>query len=237
MIGKRPVATHKMRPRRIVIVRDHSLDSWDVIKTKFEIYKDIRKSRSFKISKRNNIGLDTLPKEVLMNILFPFFNIKCLYELSRVNTKWEEIAKNYMRDFNKIVEMTVNNENRTLFRFATRDAQKLEKLKLKWTTGQESCSDVLVDVLEQSNNLKEFSIITNGPQSRISNKVLDAISAIEQRLRRLSVKLHLNGKLRCITRKDFTNRENLIKVKHNNSISSKRMSRYYLCKGTPSTPI
>ena len=151
LIKMRSTELKALKARRIVIVRDHSLDSWDIIRTKSEIYKVIRQSRSIK---RKNVGLDTLPKEVLMNILFPFFDMKSLYDISKVNTKWERIAKNYIRDFNRIVQMTVNNDNRNVFKFTTRNAQKLEKLSLKWATGQESCSDILVDVLEQSNNLK-----------------------------------------------------------------------------------
>ena len=107
-----------MKARRILIVRDHSLDSWDIIRTKSEIYKVIRESRTIK---KKNVGLDALPKEVLMNILFPFFDMKSLYDISKVNTKWERIVLNYIRDFNKVVQMTVNNDNRNVFKFTTRE--------------------------------------------------------------------------------------------------------------------
>ena len=63
-------------------------------------------------------SLDTLPEEVLFNILFPFCDIRSLYSLSKVNSKWESVVKTYMQDFNKTVKMAVKNDCRTLIKFA-----------------------------------------------------------------------------------------------------------------------
>ena len=161
-------------------------------------------------------SLDCIPTEILMTIVFPFCDIRSLYNLSKVNSKWKLIVKNYMRDFNKIVKMTVTNDCETLFKFVTSKAVKLEKLRLKWRTSHESCSDVLVEAIEDNTNLKEIVIQTSSPQSRLSNNVLDAISSIEHRLSHVSVRLYINGNIRNVTRKDLTELEYFNKVKYFN---------------------
>ena len=121
-------------------------------------------------------SLDCIPTEIMLTIVFPFCDTRSLYNLSKVNSKWKLIVKNYMRDFNKIVKMTVTNDCEALFKFVTTKAAKLEKLKLKWKTSHESCSDVLVGAIEDNTNLKEIVIQTSSPQSRLPNNGVDAIS-------------------------------------------------------------
>ena len=161
-------------------------------------------------------SLDYIPTEIMLTIVFPFCDTRSLYNLSKVNSKWKLIVKNYMGDFNKIVKMTVTNDCEALFKFVTTKAAKLEKLKLKWRTSPESCSDVLVGAIEDNTNLKEIVIQTSSPQSRLSNNVLDAISSIEHRLSHVSVRLYINGNIRNVTRKDLTELEYFNKVKYFN---------------------
>ena len=133
-------------------------------------------------------SLETLPQEVLMTILFPFCDIRSLYSLSKVNSKWESVVKTYMQDFNKIVKMAVKNDCRALLKFAILETEKLERLNLIWRTHYIACSNDLAQTILQNDNLTVIILHVNNSQSRITNNVLDAIASIEHKLSHVGIK-------------------------------------------------
>ena len=57
-------------------------------------------------------SFDNVPQEVLMKILFPFCDLRSLKELSKVNPEWNLAVRRFMKEFNKVVLLTVDSNSR-----------------------------------------------------------------------------------------------------------------------------
>ena len=81
-----------------------------------------------------------------MNFLLPFLDGNSLNQLCLVNSEWCETVRDFIRDFNKVIRMTVNHMD-NVFHFMTREAFKLVKLELVWNTDSMKDNRLLNDVL------------------------------------------------------------------------------------------
>ena len=70
-------------------------------------------------------SFDNVPQEVLMKILFPFCDLRSLKELSKVNPEWNLAVRRFMKEFNKVVLLTVDSNNRDLLHFAAQQTTAL----------------------------------------------------------------------------------------------------------------
>ena len=81
-----------------------------------------------------------------MNFLLPFLDGNSLNNLCLVNSEWCETVRDFIRDFNKVIRMTVNNRD-NIFHFMTKEATKLVKLELVWNTASRTDNRLLDDLL------------------------------------------------------------------------------------------
>ena len=84
-----------------------------------------------------------------MNFLLPFLEGNSLNNLCLVNSEWCETVRDFIRDFNKVIRMTVNPRD-NIFHFLTMEATKLEKLELVWNTGGRKDNRLLNDVIDDN---------------------------------------------------------------------------------------
>ena len=91
-----------------------------------------------------------------MKILFPFCDLRSLKELSKVNPEWNLAVRRFMKDFNKVVILTVDSHSRDLLHFVAQQTTKLVKLKVIWNTDLKSDKNALVRIVQSNNALKEI---------------------------------------------------------------------------------
>ena len=84
-----------------------------------------------------------------MNFLLPFLDGTSLNQLCLVNSEWCETVRDFIRDFNKVIRMTVNHRD-NIFHFMTLEATKLVKLELVWNTDSRKDNRLLDDVLSDN---------------------------------------------------------------------------------------
>ena len=84
-----------------------------------------------------------------MNFLLPFLDGNSLNQLCLVNSEWCETVRDFIRDFNKVIRMTVNHRD-NIFHFLTKEATKLVKLELVWNTDNRKDNRHLDDVLSDN---------------------------------------------------------------------------------------
>ena len=84
-----------------------------------------------------------------MNFLLPFLDGNSLNQLCLVNSEWCETVRDFIRDFNKVIRMTVNHRD-NIFHFLTQEATKLVKLELVWNTDRRKDNRLLIDVLSDN---------------------------------------------------------------------------------------
>jgi len=90
-------------------------------------------------------SLDHLPQELVMTVLFPFFDMSSLHNLSLSNKTWNQTVAFFLKDFNKTLHLV--NPSHYLLHFAASQAAKLVKLELNWNTGEKSDNDLLNNIL------------------------------------------------------------------------------------------
>ena len=66
-----------------------------------------------------------------MNFLLPFLDGTSLNQLCLVNSEWCETVRDFIRDFNKVIRMTVNHRD-NIFHFITREATKVKLIFRKY---------------------------------------------------------------------------------------------------------
>ena len=103
-------------------------------------------------------SFDNVPQEVLMKILFPFCDLRSLKELSKVNPEWNLAVRRFMKEFNKVVILTVNSHSRDLLHFVAQQTTKLVKLNVTWNTDLKSDKNALVRIVQSNNALREILI-------------------------------------------------------------------------------
>lgn len=81
-----------------------------------------------------------------MDFLLPFLDGNSLSQLCLVNSEWCEVVRDFIRDFNKVIRMTVNHRD-NIFHFLTQEATKLVKLELVWNTASRTDNRLLDDLL------------------------------------------------------------------------------------------
>ena len=84
-----------------------------------------------------------------MNFLLPFLDGNSLNHLCLVNSQWCETVRDFIRDFNKVIRMTVNHSD-NIFHFLTMEATKLVKLELVWNTARRKDNRLLDDLLSSN---------------------------------------------------------------------------------------
>ena len=84
-----------------------------------------------------------------MNFLLPFLDGNSLNQLCLVNSEWCETVRDFIRVFNKVIRMTVNNRD-NIFHFMTKEATKLVKLELVWNTDNRKDNRHLDEVLSDN---------------------------------------------------------------------------------------
>ena len=132
-----------------------------------------------------DVGLDSLPQELIMTVLLPFCDNSSLRNLSKVNKKWRNIVTNFIKDFKKVVQVDVGS-NRKLLKFILQDTTKLVKLELTWSLGSNlSDNQLLNTTLLMNQNLEEL-VITTADEGWISNEVVETIALKLPRLRSVS---------------------------------------------------
>ena len=94
-------------------------------------------------------GLDKIPRELVMTSFLPFLDGVSLNQLSLVNRRWCNTVRDFLREFNKVVQLSVSHMD-NIFYFLTKEANKLVKLELVWNTGTMQDNKLLCKVI--SNN-------------------------------------------------------------------------------------
>ena len=89
-----------------------------------------------------------------MSLLLPFLDGASLNQLCIVNRKWCETVRDFVRDFNKVIQLTVSQRD-NIFHFLAETSNKLVKLELMWSTGSRLDNQLLGDVIA---NNQEFLI-------------------------------------------------------------------------------
>ena len=84
-----------------------------------------------------------------MNFLLPFLDGNSLNHLCLVNSQWCQTVRDFIRDFNKVIRMTVNHSD-NIFHFLTMEATKLVKLELVWNTARRKDNRLLDDLLSSN---------------------------------------------------------------------------------------
>ena len=84
-----------------------------------------------------------------MNFLLPYLDGSSLNQLCLVNSEWCETVRDFIRDFNKVIRMTVNHRD-NIFHFLTKEATKLVKLELVWNTDNRKDNRHLDDVISDN---------------------------------------------------------------------------------------
>ena len=110
-------------------------------------------------------SLDQLPQELVMTILFPYFDMSSLHNLSLSNKTWNQTVTFFLKDFNKVLHLV--NPSHYVLHFAASQAARLVKLELNWNTGEKSDNDLLNNILMNNKVrlenliswLKSYSII------------------------------------------------------------------------------
>ena len=127
--------------------------------------------------------LDTIPREVLMKILFPFCDLRSLKELSKVNPEWNFAVRLFMKEFNKVVIMTVDSQTRDILHFVAQQTTKLVKLNLIWDTNLKCDNNALVKVIQSNKALNDVKIVTKDKNHKLSldfvKLIMNAITVIK----------------------------------------------------------
>ena len=84
-----------------------------------------------------------------MNFLLPFLDGTSLNQLCLVNSEWCETVRDFIRDFNKVIRMTVNHRD-NIFHFIPREATKVVKLELVWNTDSRKDNQLLYDIISDN---------------------------------------------------------------------------------------
>ena len=129
--------------------------------------------------------LDTLPKEVVMDVLLPYIDMESLRKFSFTSWKWHHKVKSYLSDFNRVVQTKVRLHD-NVFHSTVKDASKLVKLELIWSTGSESDNNLLEKILVNNKNLQEIDITQTSNQGWISTKVVKTLALELPKLKSVS---------------------------------------------------
>ena len=84
-----------------------------------------------------------------MTSFLPFLDGVSLNQLSLVDRRWCDTVRDFLRDFNKVVLLTVSHMD-NIFHFLTKEANKLVKLELVWNTGTMQDNKFLCNVINNN---------------------------------------------------------------------------------------
>ena len=129
--------------------------------------------------------LDNLPKEVVMDVLLPYIDMESLRKFSFTSWKWHHKVKSYLSDFNRVVQTKVRLHD-NVFHSTVKDASKLVKLELIWSTGSERDNNLLEKILFNNKNLQEIDITQTSNQGWISTKVVKTLALELPKLKSVS---------------------------------------------------
>ena len=144
-------------------------------------------------------SFDNVPQEVLMKILIPFCDLRSLKELSKVNPEWNLAVRRFMKEFNKVVILTVNSHSRDLLHFVAQQTTKLVKLNVIWNTDLKSDKNALVKIIQSNKALNKINIDADVDNDvklpfEFISMILDAIEVIKPDFNRNFDYLRMEGK-------------------------------------------